>query len=34
MKYLERALERKFLHTSSFFKAVLVGDHHITNNFL
>lgn len=24
MKYLERALERKFLHMSSFFKAVLV----------
>lgn len=24
MKYIERALERKFLHMSSFFKAVLI----------
>lgn len=24
MKYMERALERKFLHMSSFFNAVLV----------
>ena len=24
MKYMKRALERKFLHMSSFFKAVLV----------
>lgn len=24
MAYMERALERKFLHMSSFFKAVLV----------
>ena len=24
MNYLERTLERKFLHMSSFFKAVLV----------